>query len=596
MRRTVLVTIGLLIGIFLTLTVSPVFAHASLLRSNPAANSTQETPPSEIILNFSEPVEPKFSRFTLRDSSGTTLTTPASQIDPTDATRVMMQPGDLPNGLYTVVWQAVSAADGHATRGTFAFGIGVTVSAESDSTTPAVDETAPLASAMIRWLNFVSLAFGMGSLGFWLFVWQLSGIAAISVVKRLHQLIWLGWLMIGIAGLFVLWLQTSIATSLSLPEVIASPGNIWNLITGTTYGTLWLIRMGLWLLVGIALYFNRLQHDQAPTWLWLALTLMIGLVLTVSLFSHASGAQDHLAAVAGDWLHLIASTLWTGGLIAFGTTLYLLRRQSEITPPETINHFVDYFSNFARVCVAALIISGTYSAWLQVGTLDALTTTAYGRALLLKLILFLLLLGIAGINLIFTSKGLQAGKSIWVGRLGGLVRTEVVLTISILGLVGVMTAGIPARTVQAIREAETPAAPASTYFGMELVNNQMFHLEIDPGFVGKNQFTLTVVDPDGNPIDDASLIRLRFTNQDQNIGQSEIRPTAQGDGVYSIEGDNLSTPGNYRIRMNMQRPGQFDTIVDFEAKITERPAPPAPVIDVTLPLRNRLLIALSIGM
>src|SRR5690606_12983797 len=132
----------------------------------------------------------------------------------------------------------------------------------------------------------------------------------------------------------------------------------------------------------------------------------------------------------------------------------------------------------------------------------------------------------------------------------------------VLLAVAVMTSGNPARGVQARLEAAANTPQAQPYFGMEIVDNQMLHLQIVPGMVGENTFIVTPFDEDGDVIQDASLIRLRFSNLDQNLGDSELRPTLDESGEYMATGANLSTPGRWRIRMTLARPGKFDTIAD----------------------------------
>src|SRR5260221_8725906 len=112
-RRWCIVSLMILLVL---LTFQAVWAHATLVRSEPLANSVLAAAPAEIRLWFSENIEPKFSAFVLLDSNGKTVNTPVSQPDPADALELFMQPGALPNGLYTVVWHTVSAADGHAVQ------------------------------------------------------------------------------------------------------------------------------------------------------------------------------------------------------------------------------------------------------------------------------------------------------------------------------------------------------------------------------------------------------------------------------------------------------------------------------------------------
>ena len=172
---------------------------------------------------------------------------------------------------------------------------------------------------------------------------------------------------------------------------------------------------------------------------------------------------------------------------------------------------------------------------------------------------------------------------------------EIALTVGILLAVGVMTSGSPARGVQALRAAAAAPPQTQPYFDVEIVNNQMMHLQIVPGFVGENEFIVTPFDEDGNLVSDASLIRLRFTNLDQNLGESELRPQPSGQGDYRATGSNLSTPGRWRIRMTVARPGKFDVVADFEANI--QPPPPVPSVDqiTAVPVAERTVAAALAG-
>ena len=94
-------------------------------------------------------------------------------------------------------------------------------------------------------------------------------------------------------------------------------------------------------------------------------------------------------------------------------------------------------------------------------------------------------------------------------------------------------------------------------------------------------------------MDDASLIRLRFEHQEQDLGESELRPIAIGGGTYTITGSNLSIPGEWRIRMTIQRPERFDIVTDFLPTILTPPPPPAPPepdIDTTVYGRSPALL------
>lgn len=553
---------------------TPVSAHANLARSTPAANARLDTSPAEIRLWFTEPLEPDYSRIVLRDSSGTVLATPPSEVIARD--QLLLRPGALPEGLYTVSWRSLSAADGHTSEGSFVFGIGIAVAGELAA--PQVDESLPVQDIGARLANLVSLSLLVGTIGFVLWVW-LPTTGESTASPLLYRLAWLGWIAVGVSGVLMLMMQATAATDMSLTEI-----NYGEFVMGTTYGRLWLLRNSIWFFIGVVLDIKQRPHLA----LWGVLFLCGGLLFTQSLFSHASVAEDAAAAIAGGWLHLLVSSLWIGGLIAFSAVLWSIRGS-----PDTgsAGRLVAHFSNYARVGVLALSMTGFYAAWLHVGSVDALLSTVYGRLLLAKLVLFLPLLALAAINLIFTSRGLQRGQEIWVRRLRGLVGAEVALTILVLVAAAALTSAVPARDVMVTRAAVPIMPESESYLGMELIDNEMFHFEVYPGYVGENTFTVLPFDIDGNPVEDASLIRLRFDNLDQNLGQSELRPTAEGGGIYIATGANLSAPGRWRVRMTLQRPGVFDKVIDYELEV--KPPPPLiiPPIEDALPLDQRWLFA-----
>jgi copper transport protein len=247
-----------------------------------------------------------------------------------------------------------------------------------------------------------------------------------------------------------------------------------------------------------------------------------------------------------------------------------------------------------------LIVTGLYATWYQVNTIEALTTTFYGQLLSIKLILALLLLVVAAINLLWTQRRLMAGQALWVGRLRTLVSIEVLLVLGILLLVGAMTAVNPARSeiVQRQMVAAIPPTPVpQPITEMAMVDDLHIMLNASPGWVGTNSFTVQLMDEDGNSITNATLIRMRFEDQTGKLGESElqIRPEAETpDGVYTVAGANLSTVGDWRVRMTVQRPDAYDSITDFAFAVIAPPEPPSlPAIEASpvLPYRTAALLA-----
>ena len=70
----------------------------------------------------------------------------------------------------------------------------------------------------------------------------------------------------------------------------------------------------------------------------------------------------------------------------------------------------------------------------------------------------------------------------------------------------------------------SPGSPSQVapYFDSSYLEDEQIHidLEITPGTVGENTFNVNLYDHEGVPIEDASLIRLRFENESAGIDES----------------------------------------------------------------------------
>ncbi|MEO8392709.1 MAG: copper resistance protein CopC [Chloroflexota bacterium] len=546
--------------------MSPVWAHANLLRSDPTPSATLDSAPQTISLWFTEAVEPDFSRILLLDGKGNSVSTPSIAVDPGDPKHMTLAPGSLPDGVYTVSWRAISAADGHATSGSFAFAVGQVTGLAAFAAPDT--ESIPMFSAPVRWFDILALALAVGSVAFAVCV-----TCAPQQEKQIRRLMGISWVLAGIAALVLLLYQVAQAANVSLLESLAALPTV---LLATRFGALWIARLIVWLVMGVAIWRRRYG---------IALAAGGTLLLIHALYSHASATYDLIPAVASDWLHLAATALWVGGLAQFINLLRVLP-----TYPQSLVPLVVRFSNYARLCVAVLIVTGLYSAWLEVGSVAALVDSLYGRALIVKGILFLPLMLIAAVNLVLTPRGLRSGAAVWSKRLRSLVGVEIALTVGIFAAVAVMASADPGRASLASRL----PPPDHSYADYVQVDDIHIHFDVVPGWVGQNEFYVTLLTNEGDPIDDASLIRVRFDNQTQNVGQSELRPVSVGSGEYKITGANLSLPGTWRARVTVQRPDKFDSLGDFTLDMQNAPIPPG--LDMSVPLSGRQWALLISGL
>jgi putative copper resistance protein D len=123
------------------------------------------------------------------------------------------------------------------------------------------------------------------------------------------------------------------------------------------------------------------------------------IALTTSLSGQAGEWGDLTMPVLIDWIHLVAVSVWIGGLFTFGLIF-----QRFAAPPGTgeeargLAAIGRPFSMMAAYCVFTLLVAGLFNAWLQVGSLQPLVTTSYGLTLLAKLFLVGLVLALAAVN------------------------------------------------------------------------------------------------------------------------------------------------------------------------------------------------------
>ena len=97
-----------------------------------------------------------------------------------------------------------------------------------------------------------------------------------------------------------------------------------------------------------------------------------------------------------DIVHLLCAAIWIGGLFCLGRLL-------QVGAPDTIRHALPRFSRIGYWAVALLVISGCINALVLVATPDRLLTTDYGRVLLIKIGLAVVMVAIAVVNrLMFT--------------------------------------------------------------------------------------------------------------------------------------------------------------------------------------------------
>ncbi|AQA02924.1 hypothetical protein BVC93_11320 [Mycobacterium sp. MS1601] len=132
----------LLASAFAFLTAAPASAHAALVSSDPAADTTVPTHPQRVTATFNEAMQPAFAAMTVVGPDGGQWG--KGEVEVRGATLgIAVLPGG-PAGLYTVNYRATSA-DGHVVSGSWGYTVTEPASSATPATTPAASTPTPAA-------------------------------------------------------------------------------------------------------------------------------------------------------------------------------------------------------------------------------------------------------------------------------------------------------------------------------------------------------------------------------------------------------------------------------------------------------------------
>jgi copper transport protein len=247
------------------------------------------------------------------------------------------------------------------------------------------------------------------------------------------------WVLVGlliVAGLVELLLYAVRASGEPL-----SLGLLGEALFDTRVGQVWIERFMFGILTAsVASY--AAQPRRPAYWWSVALVASAILLFTLTQQSHAA-AEGGFLPFAADWLHVVAASLWMGGLLGFPILLFgPLRVMSTEARVKLLTRVVPRFSKMATIAVMILILTGLVAALLHVPNLAALIDTSYGLALSVKLGVLVWLLALGAQNLRLRGRG----------PFGALIRMELVLAIGIFVATGFLTSLPPADDAQPTAE------------------------------------------------------------------------------------------------------------------------------------------------
>lgn len=536
------------------LTAGVVWAHPSLVRSEPAANSTVASAPRQVTVWFDEAIEPQYGNLSVFDGRNARVDNFDTRFAPGAEPSLTVTLPELPQGSYVVAWRVFSVGDGHSVGGAFAYGVGVPPDLSAAAAANQLAEVQPDATThLIRMVGLLAQLVLAGALAFRALVWAPSVAAlppeaarGLAAQQRRFATV--------LADVVVSGLVVGVLGALYV-QARATGVYFWELF-GTRWGLLWLVRLAA--AVWVALWLEGLLDGRRPAWAGALLTLV--LLVTTTLTSHTSARPGWLGPLA-DFVHQLSAGVWAGGLVLLVVSLLALWR-APVAPEARARlaaEWVARFSGIAAASVGLLLASGLVLAVQLVPSWNGLLLTRYGQTLVVKLLVVVAALGLGLYNALGAPRRVAQTPG---GRTAGWVALEAAVVAGVVFAAAVLT-DLPPATAQ--------AAAAGTAEQSLLLTAQSPGPEVSgrlqPARLGTNVFEVTLTEG-GQPVRGAQ-VELTFEPVGGGALTSRLplEEAPEGNGRYAASGNGLSRIGPWQILVSIGRPNATAAFTTFDLEI-----------------------------
>jgi copper transport protein len=539
-------------------------AHAELVSTEPAASQQLPTAPDQVVLHFSESVSMTDDTIEVLDATGARVAVGQPEHPDGDGAAVAASLSDLDDGVYVVAWRVVSS-DSHPVSGAFTFRVGDAgaISVDDQALIADVlggsqdgDHTLGAAYGVVRFLAFGGLTVLVGSVVFLTWLWPAG-----ADDRRARRVVAGAWSVSVVATVLSIPLQGAYAAGGTLGDVLSTHVVADEL--GARTGRSWVVRL---ILLALAAYVvPRLGRFGATAARVVAVAGGLALLATVTLTGHAVSGDLVPLAVVTDLVHLSGVSVWLGGLaLLVAAVLWVPGGAGDDGADEVPDDRVavaDRFSQVAFGAVVAIVVSGVVQGWRQVGGYDALTETAYGRLLLVKVLLVAAMLVAAAFSRSWVRQragtrsagvALSPGPGAVAASPGGggpppirdlrwSVAAEVGLAVLVLAVTAMLVNAVPGETAS--------SGGGGGPFDTQVTEDDIvLTLDLDSTSVGSTGVHLYLNTPNGFPVT-AEEVTASLTLPEQDLGPIAVPLVDFGQGHWSAESAELPLPGNWELEL-----------------------------------------------
>ncbi|MHA3701709.1 copper resistance CopC/CopD family protein [Jatrophihabitans sp. YIM 134969] len=507
-------------------------AHATVTGSNPADGADVPTTPTTVSISFDEAVtlDPGFVKVV--DGNGGEVESGKATVSGDGRTVEAPLKSGLPRSAGYLVSFRVVSADGHPVSGTVAFtvagGTPVSPTDVGSGTSPLVEGFLDAGAA----IGFIG--FGVAG-GAWLVISRRAGV----LDSRRVRVVVRGGLLLALAG--------SVIQVLLHGPYVAGAGSTdspWSLLADTVRSAFGIAQLVVIVaLLGVLTLARRIErmteplHPAQQRVIGAAAVLWVVALGALAAAGHARVRPPVWLSFPSTVLHLLAVTTWVGGVVVL---LAVVVPNGD--PAAAV--LVRRLSRVAVWCVVVVAVTGVVQAWLETSSFSALTDTTYGRLVIVKSALFLVLVGLGAL----ARWWLRTDEPVRAVRRGLVV--EAVVMAGVLAVTSVLISEPPARTAYAAEIATRPASTTASLGG-----SQSATVTVTPARRGAVGISVRLAGT--TEVEDVSISALQ---QKRGIGPVEVDLEWQGGPLFTASGVVLPVSGPWTFTLRV-RASQFDAVV-----------------------------------
>lgn len=514
-RRIRLLAALVLSLLALLVAAAPAQAHAELIGSDPADGAVVETAPDAVTLTFTDPVLLTSQEISVFDAVGDPVSS-ASRTVGDDVVIDLPDAATLTDGTYVVSWNVLST-DGHPIAGTVTFSVGAPSTTVVQPPRPSTSSpSVTVLRDVLAAITYVGLLLAAGLAVFVALVLPRTWPGS-QVRHRLRTLT------VYAAGVGVLGGLLQVPVASTYAQGLELGGAVTGFDAAVVTNELLAVAL---LVVGLAIVVRSMP--AAPPGTLQQRGLLLGALLALAgpaLVGHTRAYSPAPLLVLADVLHLAAGATWLGGLVGLVVAFRALSGR-ELLAAQTLSRF----STLAGGLLLTVAATGSFLAWRILGSWAGFLDTAYGRLLVVKITIAVLVAALGGWNRWRTHPAVRsavgfADRERAAGLLTRTVRTEAVLLVVLLGVAGFLVSQSPSRTPAEVGSgAGANARDVATAESGDLTVLAV----LDPQEPGGNTLLVQVQDVAGEPYDPPATPVVSLRTSGLDLGEVQLVAISSG--------------------------------------------------------------------